>query len=68
MMKVSNADLEEIKDNFQKLVDNGIAQVITVIWSGNLHDVFTHKKENGGQLVFEEMEIPRVNPATGEGE
>lgn len=71
MIRISQADIKEIEEHFQGLVDKGPAQLITVIWEGNIHKCFTPNKHDDGQMVLDGMEMPSVRKIcqrTQEGE
>lgn len=71
MIRISQADIPQIEEDFQLLVDEGPAQLITVIWKGETHKCFTPKKHDDGQMVLDGMEMPSVRKIcqrTQEGE
>lgn len=59
MNRVSQLDREELSDVLQEIA-NTEAEIITVVWKGGRHEVFTRKEHQNGQLTLDGMSMPEV--------
>ena len=62
MDKLSVDEILEIREAFQETA-NKWKKAFTVHWNdgkGIVQEVFFPKEENSGQLIFEEMELPKL--------